>query len=100
MGALSLQGIFNKQEHHMPLSPTEPRLTTDGVVFTVSVDFVKRECMISAEALSKLSRFQNGVADPMETFRAFEATINGVARRMVAANVKGTPMRLGPDSFR
>jgi hypothetical protein len=77
----------------------EPTLTENGVAFTVSVDFIKRDCIISKEALAKLSLLQNGIADPMETFRAFEAKINGVARRMVVANVQGTPLQLGPDSF-
>lgn len=77
----------------------EPILTKNGVAFTVSVDFVKRDCVISEEALAKLSALQPGTSDPIETFRAFEAKINGVARRMVAANVQGTPLQLGPDSF-
>ena len=83
----------------MSLSMKEPQLTDNGVAFTVLVDFVKRDCVISHDALSKLSRLKTGDADPMETFHAFEATINGVARRMVAANVPGTPLQVGPNSF-
>lgn len=77
----------------------QPQMTNSGVTFTVRVDFVNRDCVISTDALAKLSRLRPGVSDPMETFRAFEATINGVARRMVAARVPGTPLQLGPDSF-
>lgn len=77
----------------------EPHLTKDGVAFTVRVESVNRDCLISREALAKLSSLRNGISDPMETFRAFEATINGVARRMVTARVPGTPLLLGPDSF-
>jgi hypothetical protein len=77
----------------------QPRLTKNGVAFTVRVDSVNRECLVSREALDKLSRLRTGISDPMETFRAFEATINGVARRMVTARVPGTPLLLGPDSF-
>jgi hypothetical protein len=78
---------------------TQPQMTNGGVTFTVRVDFVNRDCVVSKEALAKLSQLRPGVSDPMETFRAFEATINGVARRMVSARVPGTPLQLGPDSF-
>lgn len=77
----------------------QPQVTDKGVAFTVRVDFVKRECLISLDALSKLSAMQSGASTPLDTFRAFEATINGVARRLVAANVQGTPLQLGPNSF-
>ncbi len=77
----------------------QPQLTKNGVAFTVRVDSVNRDCLISCEALAKLSRLRTGTSDPMETFLAFEATINGVARRMVTARVPGTPLLLGPDSF-
>lgn len=77
----------------------EPQLTNDGVAFTVRVDSVNRDCFISNEALATLSRQSAGDASPIDTFRAFEATINGVARRMVAANVPGDPLKLGPNSF-
>jgi hypothetical protein len=78
----------------------QPQLTEEGVTFTVRIDSVNRDCIISKEALLKLSQLRSGISDPMETFRAFEAKINGVARRMVAANVQGKPMQLGPNSFR
>lgn len=77
----------------------QPQMTDDGVAFTVRVDSVNRNCLISKEALAKLSELRSGNSNPMEMFRAFEATINGVARRMVAANVQGTPLKLGPGSF-
>lgn len=80
-------------------STAEPTLTESGVAFTVSVDFIKRDCIISRDALAKLSALQSGIDDPLATFRAFEAKISGVARRMIAANVPGTPLQLGPDSF-
>lgn len=81
----------------LPMEP--PQLTDDGIAFSVRVDSVKRDCVISTEALLKLCRMRAGTKEPMEMFHAFEATIHGVARRMVAAQVPGTPMRLGPDSF-
>lgn len=87
------------KELYMTHSTTEPRMTSAGVSFTVRVDSVNRDCFISNEALAKLCQLKGGDNDLMETFRAFEATINGVARRLVAANVRGTPLQLGPDSF-
>jgi hypothetical protein len=77
----------------------QPHMTDDGVTFTVRVDSINRYCIISNDALAKLSQRGSGNPDPMGTFRAFEATINGVARRMVTANVQGTPLKLSPASF-
>ncbi|MGZ3236932.1 MAG: DUF1488 family protein [Burkholderiaceae bacterium] len=81
------------------MNQSTPVLTENGVAFTVNVDFVQRDCIITKDALTKLAQLQSGMVDLMETFHAFEAKINGVARRMVVANVKGTPLQLGPLSF-
>lgn len=75
------------------------RITKKGIAFTVRVDSVDRECFISVAALDKLSKFKSGPSEPMKTFLAYEATITGVARRLVTAGVPGTPLQLGPDSF-
>jgi hypothetical protein len=83
----------------MTQSITEPKLTENGIAFTVTVDFIRRDCVISLDALPKLSDGQTGIVDPMATFRAFEARIYGVARRMIAANVPGTPLQVGAASF-
>jgi hypothetical protein len=83
----------------MTQTTTEPQMTEAGVTFTVRVDSVNRDCLILNEALAKLSGLMSSSSDPMDTFRAFEATINGVARRMVAANVPGTPLTLAANSF-
>jgi hypothetical protein len=83
----------------MTLPTEQPHLTDQGVAFAVRVDFARRECVISLDALAKLSALRSGASSPLDTFRAFEARINGVARRMVAANVPGDPLQLGPNSF-
>ena len=84
----------------MTLSIAKPVLRTDGVAFTVMTnDFIKRDCLITREALVKLTNLPGTTIDPMEIFRAFEAKINGVARRMVTANVAGNPLQLRPESF-
>jgi hypothetical protein len=81
----------------------QPRMTTEGITFTVRVDSVNRECLITKEALGKLSGLKSidtsDDADTMDTFHAYEATICGVARRLVAARVPGTPLRINPNTF-
>lgn len=83
----------------MPLPTDQPHLTDQGVAFTVRVDFEPRNCIISHDALAKLSALRSATASPLATFEAFEARINGVARRMAAAQVPGNPMPIGPNSF-
>lgn len=80
----------------------EPLLTSEGVAFTVRVDSLDRACLITKDALQELSRLKakdSPQASMMDVFHAFEATINGVARRLVFARVPGTPLRLGANTF-
>lgn len=84
--------------HYTP----QPLLTREGVVFTVRVDSLDRECLITEEALHKLSALKNinvVGSDTMDVFHAFEDTINGVARRLVAARVPGTPLMMRSSTF-
>lgn len=77
-----------------------PTITKQGVAFTVvTLDCAKHPCLISKEALESLSPHRAGAVEEMEIFRAFEARICGVARRMIAANVKGSPLTLEARSF-
>lgn len=77
-----------------------PRLLKNGVKFTVCVEFVDHDCLVTREALTKLANLpSSGEADPMAIFRAYEPQICGVARRLIAANVQGKPLLLGPHSF-
>jgi|GEM_PF-4496763 len=79
----------------------QPAVLVDGgVAFTIiTTEFTQHECIISAEALSALARKQNGQHSLLEIFNANEAKIRGVARRMVAARVKGSPLQLEERSF-
>jgi hypothetical protein len=77
----------------------EPRLDDDGVTFTVEVGFTDRECLLSRNALAHLLRMRGGQLGPMETYRAFEDQIHGVARRLVVAGVGGCPLVLGAAYF-
>jgi hypothetical protein len=84
--------------HYTP----QPLLTSEGVVFTVRVDSLNRECLITEEALHKLSALKaidSADANTMDIFHAFEDTINGVARRLVAARVPGTPLTMRSNTF-
>lgn len=78
----------------------KPVLVDGGVAFTVvTFDFARHDCVISKEALSVLSKKQSGDFGPMDIFLANEAKIRGVARRMIAARVKGWPLQIEPRSF-
>jgi len=78
---------------------TEVKVTNAGVVFSVYVEFVNRECFISNEALIKLASQMFATIGPMQTFRELEPSITGVARRMVHAGVQGSPLQLTPNTF-
>lgn len=78
-----------------------PAVLDGGVVFTVvALDFSKHQCIISKEALLALARLKNGDFGPMEIFEANEAKIRGVARRLIAARVQGSPLQIEAHSFR
>ena len=80
----------------------QPLLTGEGVAFTVRVDSLDRACLITKDALQELSRLKandSPQASMMDVFHAFEATIKGVARRLVFAKVPGTPLTLGVNTF-
>jgi len=87
---------------YTPQPTPQPLSTSEGVVFTVRVDSLNRECLITDEALDKLSAHKNmdfSGAGKMDVFHAFEDTINGVARRLVAARVPGTPLMMRSTTF-
>lgn len=79
-----------------------PRLTSEGILFTVTVDSLDRECLIKKEALRHLTALTNDnekSINAIEVFQIFENRINGVARRLVAAGVQGTPLVLTQNTF-
>lgn len=77
----------------------EPHLTTDGVAFSVIVEYQQRECVISQEVLSGLSHSTDKNLDLLATYDAYQAKINGVARRMAMAGVTTSPMTLTSQNF-
>ena len=76
-----------------------PFLTDEGVTFTVIVDHQQRDCLISRDVLSNLSHSVDENLDLLATYDAYHAKINGVARRMVAAGVKGSTVVLSNQNF-
>lgn len=85
----------------MDHSSSQPHLSKEGVTFTVIVDSVRHECLITSQALFALSsdRNQDTDIDMMAIFHAYEPNINGVARRMLAAGVAGDPLIMRPETF-
>ncbi|MGB6054947.1 MAG: hypothetical protein WBG17_06880 [Burkholderiaceae bacterium] len=78
----------------------KPTLIADGVAFSViTVDFTRHDCIISKEALRSLSHQQVGGFGPLEIFQVNEARIRGVARRLIAARVQGSPLQIEAHSF-
>ena len=77
----------------------EPRVAEEGVIFTVEVGFIDRECLVSKNALAHLRGMRGGQLDFMETYRAFEDQIHSVARRLVVAGASGSPLILGVSYF-
>ncbi|WP_136414589.1 MULTISPECIES: DUF1488 family protein [Oxalobacteraceae] len=83
---------------HIP----QPRLTNDGVAFTVTVESVTHKCVVTNDAIHTLSAMKNiadADVDMMHLFHAYEATISGVARRLVAAGVPGHPLVMRSNTF-
>ncbi len=77
----------------------EPLIADEGVMFTVEVGFTYRKCLVSKNALSHLRRKNGGQLDFLQTYRAFEDRIHGVARRLVVAGESGSPLILGAAYF-
>ena len=84
---------------NQPLS--NPRLSDEGVAFTVVVDYAKRDCLLTTQARKQLRAIKSDDPDVdiMGIFKVFEANIAGVARRLVAAGVAASPLVLRPETF-
>jgi len=83
----------------MEKSLKEPGLTNEGIVFCVEVDSVEREVLIQKSALDHLCKLQGFTMDFMNTYRACEARIHSVARRLAATTPKGRPLVLNTACF-
>jgi hypothetical protein len=77
----------------------KPRLTDEGVAFSVAVGFQKRDCLIPRQTLSYICRTWGQDMDCLNAFRAYEDTITAVARRMVIAGAGQSPIVLERKYF-
>lgn len=80
----------------------QPSQTQEGILFTVLVDSVGRDCIVTNDALHALSHLKaadEADADMMDLFHAYESKISGVARRLVGARVPGSPLRMNSATF-
>lgn len=72
----------------------------DGIRFTVTVQGAVRRCMVTRDALLFIARVDEDDADLLALFRDYEFRIYRLARMLVAMGIKGSPLILGPWSFR
>jgi hypothetical protein len=91
--------IYGNVEMIMNTISKTPILTDDGVTFSVMVEYKLHDCLVSPEALGNLSQSVATDLDLIATYGAYEAKINGVARRLVMAGVTTSPILLGPKNF-
>lgn len=76
-----------------------PRLTRAGILFSVVVDYQHYQCLVSATTLADLSHSKDPKLDLLDTYRAFQTKIEGVARRVISAGVAGVPVLVGSGYF-
>lgn len=76
-----------------------PHVTEDGVAFSVTVGFAKRDCLIPKQTLSYICRTWGHDMDYMKAFRTYEDTIIAVARRLVVAGAGQSPVLLERKFF-
>lgn len=86
----------------MSKSTLLPHLTQEGVAFNINLNSVEHECLISRDALVKLSLSKNidaSDAETMDIFHAFESTIKDMTRTLIAAqDGKASAGRKGKNS--
>ncbi|OGB27387.1 MAG: hypothetical protein A3I66_00535 [Burkholderiales bacterium RIFCSPLOWO2_02_FULL_57_36] len=76
-----------------------PRLVAQDIHFKLTVGFVKRDCIISKNALAYLGRSRSGLTDCMEIYSHFENDIHSVAHRLIVAGESASPLILGAAYF-
>jgi len=76
-----------------------PLLTKAGILFSVTVEFKQYQCLVPATTLSDLSHSQDPKLDLLDTYRAFQSKIEGVARRLISAGLEGKPLVVSSGYF-
>lgn len=84
------------------MATKEPQSTAYGILFTINVDTVTHQCLISKKALNKLTQLSNidsSDAEAMDVFKAFEAYICPVAHHLLKTRQPKTTLRLTTSSI-
>lgn len=81
------------------ISAPEPMMAEEGIRFAVTIEQTLHPCVVTHDALKRLSRDHGFSLDAMNTYRAFEAKINSVARSRVLRGARQLPLVLGVGSF-
>ncbi|PUA19977.1 DUF1488 family protein [Glaciimonas sp. PCH181] len=76
-----------------------PRLTRAGILFSVIVNYQHYQCLVPAATLAALSHSKDPKLDLLNTYRAFQTKIEGVARRVINAGVAGVPVVVSSGYF-
>jgi hypothetical protein len=74
-------------------------LFSSGITFSVEVESQDYDCLVSGEALSELIKMSDGLIAPFQAYAAYKSRIHGVARRLVAAGIGGSPVILRARHF-
>ncbi|MDB5763102.1 MAG: hypothetical protein JWQ21_2097 [Herminiimonas sp.] len=72
----------------------------EGVSFNLTVRGSPRRCFITRDALLQISRIDKPAVDLLSIFHQYEFRIYRLARTLAAMGIKGTPLVLGPWTFR
>lgn len=80
-------------------SSEAPRLMKGGVMFTVVVEFQSHDCLVPQQTLCDLCKSGGKKIDLLDAYGAYEARIKGVARRLIAAGITGSPILLETKYF-
>lgn len=84
----------------MGRAPTEPRITNEGVAFTVVSDAGGRACLVTHDALYYLCSRHGHTTDVSSAFNAFEKKIRRVARELPEQHRAGDAFILDSEVFR
>jgi hypothetical protein len=80
----------------------KPLTTSEGILFTVELNSKVRQCLISEEALQRLSLLKNidsAEVSAMEIFQAFEGCIHPLARSLLKASATTGPFHLTRENI-
>ncbi|KRB69811.1 DUF1488 family protein [Noviherbaspirillum sp. Root189] len=84
------------------MEASQPRATSEGILFTVQADSKVEQCLISQDALRSLSLLKNidpADASALEIFQAFEGFIHPVAQALLKRATTAGLVRLTKENI-